>query len=156
MAHYVCLRHKISINLPTIYPTICFRSFYHVLLKRKPEKPHISYLAHLSRRLTRWAYRMGGELATVRACVRVSICLSIHPCVNTFKNEYLCNQRADCNQILSEASMGCEKAALGFWPDRIWTVVSMATDSSHGVIMGKISLVLLRLHFWLDLLHTCR
>ena len=34
------------------------------------------------------------------------------------------------------------KAALGFWPDRIGTLVSMATDSSHGVIMGKISLAL--------------
>ena len=28
------------------------------------------------------------------------------------------------------------KAALGFWPDRIGAVVSMATDSSHRVIMG--------------------
>ena len=30
-----------------------------------------------------------------------------------------------------------EKAALGFGPDRIRTLVSMATDSSHRVIMGK-------------------
>ena len=29
------------------------------------------------------------------------------------------------------------KAALGFGPDRIGTLVSMATDSSHRVIMGK-------------------
>ena len=29
------------------------------------------------------------------------------------------------------------KAALGFEPDRIRTLVSMATDSSHKVIMGK-------------------
>ena len=29
------------------------------------------------------------------------------------------------------------KAALGFWPDRIGTLVSMATDSCHRVIMGK-------------------
>ena len=28
--------------------------------------------------------------------------------------------------------------ALGFGPDRIRTLVSMATDSSHRVIMGKI------------------
>ena len=28
-------------------------------------------------------------------------------------------------------------AALGFWPDRIKTLVSMATDSSHRVIMGE-------------------
>ena len=29
------------------------------------------------------------------------------------------------------------KDALGFGPDRIGTLVSMATDSSHTVIMGK-------------------
>ena len=29
------------------------------------------------------------------------------------------------------------KAALGFGPDWIGTLVSMATDSSHRVIMGK-------------------
>ena len=34
------------------------------------------------------------------------------------------------------------KASLGFWPDRIGTLVSMATDSSHRVIMGKILLAL--------------
>ena len=38
--------------------------------------------------------------------------------------------------------LGGGKAALGFWPDRIGTLVSMATDSSHRVIMGKISLAL--------------
>ena len=32
---------------------------------------------------------------------------------------------------------GGGKAALGFWPDRIGTLVSMATDSSHRVIIGK-------------------
>ena len=32
---------------------------------------------------------------------------------------------------------GGEKASVGFDPDRIRTLVSMATDSSHRVIMGK-------------------
>ena len=32
---------------------------------------------------------------------------------------------------------GGGKAAICFWPDRIGTLVSMATDSSHRVIMGK-------------------
>ena len=32
---------------------------------------------------------------------------------------------------------GGGKAALGFGPDRIGTLVSMATDSSHRVILGK-------------------
>ena len=33
--------------------------------------------------------------------------------------------------------LGGGKAALGFWPDRIGTLVFMATDSSHRFIMGK-------------------
>ena len=69
-----------------------------------------------------------------RACIR--------PTVNTFKHEYLCNQKADSNQILSEASFGRGKAALGFGLDRIGTLVSIATDNSHRVIMGKILLAL--------------
>ena len=40
----------------------------------------------------------------------------------------------DHNKILSEAG----KAALGFLTDQIRTLVSMATDSSNRVIMGKI------------------
>ena len=59
--------------------------------------------------------------------------LSIH----TFKHEYLCDQVADHNQILSEASFGLGRAALGFCAYRIRTLVSMATDSSHRVVMGK-------------------
>ena len=42
---------------------------------------------------------------------------------------------------------GGGKAALCFGPDQIGTLVSMATDNSHRVIMGKISLALQRLHF---------
>ena len=34
--------------------------------------------------------------------------------------------------------LGGGKAALGFGPDRIGTLVSMATDSSQRVIMGKV------------------
>ena len=33
---------------------------------------------------------------------------------------------------------GRRKVALGFGPDQIETLVSMATDSSHSVLMGKI------------------
>ena len=92
------------------------------------------FLAHLSRRLTRCACRMGGQPASVGPCVRASV----RPCVYTFKHEYLCNQWANRNQILSEASLGWGKAVLCFGPDRIGTLVSMATDSSHRVIMGTI------------------
>ena len=68
------------------------------------------------------------------AFVCVSVCMSVH----TFKHEYLRSQWSDHNQILSVALLGWGKAALGFGPDRIKTLVSMATDSPHKVIMGKI------------------
>ena len=57
--------------------------------------------------------------------------------VDIFKLEYLRNQWANRNEIVSEHHWGGGKAALGFGPDRIGTLVSMATDSSHRVIMGK-------------------
>ena len=66
-----------------------------------------------------------------------SVCVSVCLCVNIFKLEYLSNQWANRNDILSEPSFGWEKAALGFGPDRIGTLVSMATDSSHRVIIKK-------------------
>ena len=39
------------------------------------------FLAHLSRRLTRWAYRMGLEPASVRPCVRPCVRACVRPCV---------------------------------------------------------------------------
>ena len=64
---------------------------------------------------------------------------SVRPCVHTFNHEYLGDQLADRNQFLSEPSLGLGKgkAALGFGADQIRTLVSMATDSSYKVIMGK-------------------
>ena len=61
----------------------------------------------------------------------------MHASVNTFKHEYLCNQLADWNEILSEASLGWGKGSVSVDPDWIRTLVSMATDSSDRVIMGK-------------------
>ena len=75
-----------------------------------------------------------GELIVYRSIRRPSVRRS----VNIFKLQYLLNQWANRNEILSEPSLGWgEKAALGFGPDRIGTLVSMATDSSHRVIMKK-------------------
>ena len=38
----------------------------------------------------------------------------IRACVHTFKDEYLYEQLADCNQILYEASLGCGKDGIRF------------------------------------------
>ena len=61
------------------------------------------------------------------------VCVS----VNIFKLKYLRNQWANRYELLTEPSLGWGKAALGFGSDRIGTQVSMATDNSHRVIMGK-------------------
>ena len=74
--------------------------------------------------------------------------------INIFKHEYLCYQVADNNQILSEASFGWGRAALGFCAYRIRTLVSMATDTSHRVVMGKtVSSIFLK-YFLSEPFHT--
>ena len=71
---------------------------------------------------------MGVEPASVRPCVRpltlsnMNISATSVPFVTRF---YL------------KHHWGGGKAALCFWPDLIGTLVSMVTDSSHRVIMGK-------------------
>ena len=66
--------------------------------------------------------------------------------VHIFKHEYLRNQRAGHNEIRSIIGVG-GKPALGFWPDR--TLVSMATASSHRVIMRKTVLSLFLRYFFI-------
>ena len=70
---------------------------------------------------------------TSRAVVCVSVCVSLN-----FSN---LNISATSGQIVTKFYLnhhwGGGKAALGFEPDRIGTLVSMAADSSHRVIMGK-------------------
>ena len=56
---------------------------------------------------------------------------SVRPSVYIFKLEYLKDNKANRNQILSETSLKRGKVALGFEPGRIRTLVSMAADSSH-------------------------
>ena len=65
----------------------------------------------------------------VFACVRGS--------VNTFKHEYLCTSWPIGMKFYLKHHWGGGKASIGFDPDRVRTLVSMATDSSHRVIIGK-------------------
>ena len=59
---------------------------------------------------------------------------SVHASVNTFKHKYLLNWQANHYQFHLEHHWGGELAVL----DRIRALVSMARDSSHRVIIGKI------------------
>ena len=76
---------------------------------------------------------MGVELA--------SMCASVRPL--TFSNM---NISANSGPIVTKIYLKHHwvggKAAICFGPDRIRTLVSMATDSSHMVIMGKFLLAL--------------
>ena len=65
----------------------------------------VYFLAHLSRRLTRWAY----SIPMVR-CPSSSVVV-----VHTFKLEYLWSQLANLDQILCVASLGWGKGCIRFW-----------------------------------------
>ena len=60
-------------------------------------------------------------------------------CVSTLLNTNISETSGPiATKIFLKHHWGGGKAALGFEQDRIGTLVSMATDSSHWVIMGKI------------------
>ena len=111
----------------------------------------LALLAHLSWRLTRWAYRMGLEPASVRPCVRPSVRAS------TFSNMNISETSKPITiKFYLKHHWGGGKAALGFGADHVRTLVSMATDSSHRVIMGKRASSRFLGYFWSDPFYTCR
>ena len=68
--------------------------------------------------------------AVVRQCALV--------CASTFSNMNISEtSRPTTIKFYLKQHWGRGKASLGFDPDQIRTLVSMATDSSHIVIMGK-------------------
>ena len=56
-----------------------------------------------------------GELIVYQSSRRLSVCLAVCLSVNIFKLEYLRNQWANRNQILSEASLDRGKGCIRFW-----------------------------------------
>ena len=71
------------------------------------------FLAHLSRRLTRWAYSIAMvRRPSVVVCRRPS---SVVVVVHTFKPVYLWSQLANLDQILCVASLGWGKGCIRFW-----------------------------------------
>ena len=76
---------------------------------------------------------MGLEPASVRPSVRV--CVRAPTLSNMDISE---TSRPIIIKFHQMHHWGGGLTALGFGPDRIRTLVSMATDSSHRVIMGKI------------------
>ena len=113
---------------------------------------NIRFLAHLSRRLR-------GELIVYRSSRRPSVCACVDACVRVFT---LSNMNiSETNGMIAtkfylKHHLGGGLAALGFGPDRIRTLVSMATESSHRVIMVKTVSPLFLGCFSSDPFHTCR
>ena len=64
----------------------------------------------------------------------VCVCVSVATLLNMNISE---TRGPIATKFYLKHHLGGGKAALGFGPDRIGTLVSMATDSSHRVIMGK-------------------
>ena len=76
-----------------------------------------------------------------RLCVCLCVCLSV--CLSTLLNINISETSGPiATKFYPKHHWGGRKAALGFWPDWIGTLVFMATDSSHRVIMGSILLAL--------------
>ena len=92
-----------------------------------------TFLAHLSRRLI-------GELIVYRSsrrpCVRPSVRASVRPFTLSNMNISATSWLIGMKFYLKQ-HWGGGKASVGFDPDRIRTLVSMAADSSHRVVMGK-------------------
>ena len=93
------------------------------------------FLAHLSRRL------LVSLEYTSRAIVCVSVSVSV--CLSTLSNINISETSGlIATKFYLKHHWDGGMAALGFESDRIGTLVSMATDSSHRVIMGKTLLAL--------------
>ena len=107
----------------------------------KIKKTHNS-LAHLSRRLV-------GELI-------------VYPCSGVRPSSTISNMNISATsgpitmKFYQKHHWDGGKAALGFGPDQIQTLVSMATNSSHKVIMEETVLPLFLSCFSFDPFYTCR
>ena len=81
--------------------------------------------------------------------------------VHNFKHEYLCNQQPMTMKFYQKHYWDGGKASLSFWPDWIKTLVSMAPDRSHRVIMEKtvlplfLSCFFIRSFLYLHIMMAC-
>ena len=103
----------------------------------------------------RLAYSSPVELASVRASVCASVRLCV--CVFTLSNMNIAETNVSIATKFYLKHHWCGgKASLDFGPDRIRTLVPMATESSNRVIMEKTLSQLFLGCFSSDPFHTCR
>ena len=114
------------------------------LIINQAKTPHPLLLAHLRQRLK-------GELIVYQSSRRPSVC------VFTLSNMNISEANGSiATKFYLKHHWGGGKAALGFGPDQIRTLVSMATESSHRVIMEETVSPLFVGCFSSDPCHTCR
>ena len=77
-----------------------------------------------------------GELIVYRSSRRLCVCVCVSVFTRSNMNISETREPIATKFYLKHHWVG-GKDALGFGPDQIRTLVSMATDSSHRVIMGK-------------------
>ena len=92
-----------------------------------------------------------GELIVYQSSRRPSVRVSVHTFKHIFKTS-----GPNATKFYLKHHWGEVKAAFGFCQDRIRTLVSMATDSSHRVIMGKTASSRFLECVSSDPFHTCR
>ena len=102
------------------------------------------FLAHLSRKLI-------GELIVYRSSRRPSVRLFTLLNMNISATSWPIGM-----EFYLKQHWGWGKTSVCFDPDRIRTLVSMATDNSHRVTMGKTASSRFLECFWSDPFHTCR
>ena len=108
----------------------------------------VPFLAHPSRRLR-------GELIVCWSSRRTSVRPCV--CVLTLSNMNISKTNGSITtKFYLKHHLGGGLAALGFGPDRFRTLVSMATVSSHRVIMVKTVSPLFLGCFSSNPFHTCR
>ena len=125
------------------------------LIRNEPVLGEIlwGFLAHLSRRLI-------GDLIVYRSSWRLSVCVCVRLLTLSNMNISATSWLIGMKFYLKH-HWGGGKASVGFDPDRIRTLVSMATDSSHRVIMGKNGVItfsrmlLIRSFSYLQVTMTC-
>ena len=116
-----CTRFPIFATNGCVFSFFCHKPFFKVIKKVSLLLCLLFFLAHLSRRLTD---------------VSQAVCVSV--CVFTLSNINISVTSGPiATKFYLKHRWGGGEAALGFGPDGIGTLVSMAMDSPHRVIMGK-------------------
>ena len=124
--------YSLNISLPVRMDAFSSCFIFNVSMLNKKISWFFSLISdHLSRRITMWAYSIPLEPASVRQCVCQCVCPS------ALSNMTISATSVPIAIKFNRSIRGWRKTALGFGWDRIRTLVSMATDDSHRVIIRK-------------------